>query len=709
MNIFESCAEVNEALESGNDLHARNQLIRLLDYHESRSIAYSPLVNHLIRRTGLFPYIRSETALWEDRFICEAFRVDVGDQLAILHKAQSTLLKMIIEGESIAVSAPTSFGKSFIVDAFIKIKNPKNVVIIVPTIALTDETRRRIQKKFSREYKIITTSNVELSEKNILIFPQERANGYINLLETIDILIVDEFYKVSSAFDKERSPALHKAIIKLGKKAKQRYYLAPNIKRISENQLTNDMKFIELLDFNTVYLEKYELYPEIQNDETKKSNALLKILKTERSKSLVYAGVYTQIDKISTLLIEALEIKDNILLLNFADWLTKNYTANWELENLIKRGVGIHNGRLHRSLSQIQIKLFELDDGLDTIVSTSSIIEGVNTSAENIIVWRNRKGRLKLDTFTYKNIIGRGGRMFKHFIGKIFLLEKPPEDETTQLEIPFPETILGDLDELKYADALTSDQVAAIIAYKDEMSDLLGAENYKNLLNGNIFQNSNAELIRKIAQDMKASPEEWAGLAYLNSNDPEKWEHILYKILHIQPSGWETSYRNVITSVKVLSKNWVKSVPELLDELDDYNISINEFFALERTISMKLSSLLADFNEIQRVVLNNGVDISPFVSKLSHAFLPPVVYQLEEYGLPRMISKKIHDAGLVDFLDQTITIHQAISTLSEIPVNEMTSKDFWDPFDKFIIEYFYDGITPNEQDSSCVSISETAE
>jgi len=124
---------------------------------------------------------------------------------------------------------------------------------------------------------------------------------------------------------------------------------------------------------------------------------------------------------------------------------------------------------------------------------------------------------------------------------------------------------------------------------------------------------------------------------------------------------------------------------------------------------MKLSSLLADFNEIQRVVLNNGVDISPFVSKLSHAFLPPVVYQLEEYGLPRMISKKIHDAGLVDFLDQTITIHQAISTLSEIPVNEMTSKDFWDPFDKFIIEYFYDGITPNEQDSSCVSISETAE
>ena len=50
---------------------------------------------------------------------------------------------------------------------------------------------------------------------------------------------------------------------------------------------------------------------------------------------------------------------ENKLLTQFSNWLSKNYDSNWSLTKLIKRNVGIHNGRLHRSLSQIQVKLFE--------------------------------------------------------------------------------------------------------------------------------------------------------------------------------------------------------------------------------------------------------------------------------------------------------------------------------------------------------------
>ena len=94
------------------------------------------------------------------------------------------------------------------------------------------------------------------------------------------------------------------------------------------------------------------------------------------------------------------------------------------------------------------------------MISTSSIIEGVNTSAENVIIWKNRKGNAKLDDFTYKNIIGRSGRMFKHFIGKIYILEEPPLESNTQLDIPFPEEILGDLGDTKYESLLTKEQIA---------------------------------------------------------------------------------------------------------------------------------------------------------------------------------------------------------------------------------------------------------
>lgn len=159
--IFEACHSINDLLSCNKEKDARDELIKLLDYHETNEIPYSPLVNHLIRETGLYPYLQLETADWQEKFVHEVFKVDTGEkELLTLHREQSTLLKKLINGESIAVSAPTSFGKSFVVDAYISINKPSNVVIIVPTIALTDETRRRLYKKFANEYKIITTTEV---------------------------------------------------------------------------------------------------------------------------------------------------------------------------------------------------------------------------------------------------------------------------------------------------------------------------------------------------------------------------------------------------------------------------------------------------------------------------------------------------------------------------------------------------------------------
>ena len=216
MDIFEECSVINDLLQAGEEVEARNRLIRLLDILGRENQFYNPLLNHLIRETGLYPYLEPETSSWQDRFVFESFKVDIGlDEPVTLHSEQSLVLKHLLDGDNLAVSAPTSFGKSLIIDAYIAIKKPKNILILVPTIALTDETRRRLSKKFSAEYKIVTTSDVELGEKNILIFPQERAIHYCDKLEQLDLLVVDEFYKASQAFDKERSPALLKAMCRI--------------------------------------------------------------------------------------------------------------------------------------------------------------------------------------------------------------------------------------------------------------------------------------------------------------------------------------------------------------------------------------------------------------------------------------------------------------------------------------------------------------
>ncbi|WP_422005400.1 DEAD/DEAH box helicase [Roseivirga pacifica] len=700
MNIFDTCQSINDSLAEGNDRSARNELIKLLDYHERNDIEYSPLVNHFIRATGLYPYLKIETSSWTERYVHEVFKVDVGGKKTTLHREQSSLLKRLIDGESIAVSAPTSFGKSFVIDAFISIKKPTNVVIIVPTIALTDETRRRLYRKFANEYKIITTTEVELADKNIFIFPQERAMYYVNKIEQIDILVVDEFYKASSKYDKSRSPSLLKAMIKLGQISKQKYFLAPNITAIEENVFTKDMKFEDKLGFNTVFLEKFNLYPEIGRDEIAKGNALLKILNESRTKSLIYAASYPQIDKVSNLLNESIPISTKPLLTSFANWLTLNYGANWKLTNLIKRGVGIHNGQLHRSISQIQVKLFEESEGLDSIISTSSIIEGVNTSAENVIIWRNRKSGSNslLDSFTFKNIIGRGGRMFKYFIGKIYLLEAPPTEGEIELAIPFPDTILGDIDADLYKESLNNEQIAKIIEFKEEMYDLLGKASFDRLLKENILQSNNSEFIKATAKQMKENPDEWNGLSYLNSNDPESWDRLLWKIISLHPGEWGdgpygNQHRKFVAFIKVLVDNWGSTIPDLLDRLDDSDIDIEQFFKLERIAAFNLSSLISDINILQREILNNETDVSPFVSRVSHAFLPPVVYHLEEYGLPRMISRKLHQNDVINFLNPDLNIHNTIELFHKIGRDQILDMEFIDSFDKYIIEYFYEGIT----------------
>jgi hypothetical protein len=481
---------------------------------------------------------------------------------------QSRLLGRLLSGGDVAVSAPTSFGKSFVIDAFIALKNPSVVMIIVPTIALMDETRRRIQRKFGSAYKVVTSPDQALEGKTILIFPQERALGYVDKVGSIDLLVVDEFYKagrIGKSYDGERSSALIQAVLQLSPKCKQRYFLAPNVSDIKGGEIFGDMEFVEI-DFNTVYLRKHELYEEIGRDDGRRGDALMRILGAVDGKSLVYAGTYTNINKISLLIIDGIEERSELLLDSFSNWLAVNYSPTWQLVGLARRGAGIHNGSLHRSLAQIQVMLFEKSDGLDVMISTSSIIEGVNTSAENVILWSNKSGRPKIDDFTYRNIIGRGGRMFRHFVGDIYILDQPPADDGHQLELSIPDEMLGSIDERSTALDLTSEQVAKIVSYREEMDALLGEGNYDFFTKERSFQTCNSTVVLNIAREMTGGASLWGDLVMLNGSDVSKWDGILYKLIRLRPENWGP-YTKFVQFVKVLADNWEREIPDLLDEL----------------------------------------------------------------------------------------------------------------------------------------------
>lgn len=689
--LFSQCVVVNQYIDSGNEQAARDGLIQLLDYCQSQGIEPPAVVNALTRMVGLYPYLRGDNISWDERFLLSAFTANAGDGEIVLHREQASVLKILLEGTDLALSAPTSFGKSFIVDAFISIKQPRNVLIIVPTLALADETRRRLHVKFGAQLRVITATEDEPAEHgNIFIFPQERAISYAAKMPDLDLLIVDEFYKASQEFDKDRSAPLIRAILKFGAKAKQRYFLAPNIASLDDSPFTEGMVF-RRVDFNTVFLRRHEIYRSIEKSPEAKVNALISILHGAKGKTLVYAGTYSAIKEVATALLDEFDKRDSTLLEQFRGWLVENYGPNWLLPRLMSRGVGVHNGQLHRSISQLQVKLFEEAEGIKVLLSTSSIIEGVNTSAQNVVLWKNKNGTSRLTDFEYRNIIGRSGRMFRHFIGEVFILEAPPAEQENQLRLELPEELIG-LPKIEEEYVFDGAQKSRADAFRREVSELLDGRDSDAVFREQNVQTSNTLLVKRILTDLRSNPRSWSGLSYLNSENPEEWSFTMFKVLYLDPGAWDTSYTKFVAFTKVISRNWICTIPELLDDLAEFDIDLDLFFKLERNVSYKLAALVGDLNTLQKIANpDRHVDVSGFVVRAAHAFLPPVVFELEEYGLPRMISRKLQDSGLVNFEAADCRLS---STIEKIIQKKKEIRLLLAGFEVYIFDYFLAGVVP---------------
>lgn len=726
--LFKECADIAHDLSNcfGNEdklQQSRNKVISLLAKLKADEQKTDVLTNALCRQVGLYPYIDAANASWEDALAKYCFSVNCGGKEEhSLHIDQSKVLKILLAGESLALSAPTSFGKSFVIDAYISIRKPKTVVIVVPTIALMDETRRRLIRKFSNEYKIITLPGEKLEEYNIFIFPQERLFAYIDDLKQIDLLVVDEFYKASDHnIRNTRTALLQKAIISASKCAKQLYYLMPNFKNIDENDtLISNVKLIKS-DFSPIVLEYHELYKEKKANEKEidfKIKQLVDIIRN-RYKTLVYAGHISEIRNIYKRdEFNCIENRDpDSICIFFSEWLSTYYGAGFPLVSLVKRGVGVHNGKLHRSLCQLQVKLFEIEDGLDVLLSTSSIIEGVNTSARNVVIWSPKIGDSghTIDYFTYCNISGRAGRMFKYFVGHVYDLVSPPIKDNELLPLEVTDDCAYILDDAEARDHLSNDQKEKVKSLYQKMEDLVidKDELRRKLRSGAI--NMPALDFAGVLETMKDS-HSWPKLRSLNnirSLQPKRLDSLLYYLISIKFKGridknpiklqsfiavlignWNLTYNSVLSNANTEVQRILSSKNKTSRVLKIGDFSYSEAFELERYISYQFVSLVSDFNEAYNLTHEGKIDITRFLYMLSHAFLPANVYFLEEYGLPRYLSKKIHDSGVIDLEREDVPISEVICAFLEVTQETIISSvGNFSIFEKFILRSFYQGIS----------------
>lgn len=716
-DIFSQCRIINDFINNNKMREAREHVIRLLAALENYTgeNAHKKLVNHLVRNVGLFPYIKTENndVSFEDKLVKELFRVKVGGEGKVLHLEQSLLLKKLLSGKNVAVSAPTSFGKSFIIDAFIENKKPKNVVIIVPTIALTDETRRRLTKKFSKEYKIITTSDASLQEKNIIICPQERIVYFYDKLSTVDILIVDEFYKISADED-VRSSVLINCIEHLGKKSIQKYYLTPNIEEIQDNDLTKDMEFLKL-DFQTVITNRIDIYkkkPKVKKENKEswinfKKNELTKFVKENKinEKTIIYTASHRELKDVSVFLDNVLQCVSDKDLCDFSDWLYNEFGPTLVLSSLIKKGVGVHNGRLPRYIGQILIDIFEKNEKLTYIISTSSIIEGVNTQAKNIILWSCKKSNSYISYFTYQNIAGRAGRMFKYFIGNVYVFDNfdKIKNKDLNLNIEYNDEYLkkSALDLVGYGSHSQSGLGEnPVIDFNSRMEKFFGIERWKSLKRLPIIINSKSEdivsAIHLSSDDRIRS--KFEGIDY-EQPTLQDLEYLIRVILKIKPHliRQEDLRKFLIIAPKYILFNrewWSDSAVSLRDFVQKERVPVDFIFEIEKKITYNISSVSS---LLFLILSRRGVKCSGLEnlsSQLANLMMPRMVMQLEEYGLPRSLSRKINEHTSIDLQNDNLEISEIINKFKEYGIKNLQSSiPDLHVFEKYFLQNFYEGIS----------------
>ncbi|RKJ51386.1 DEAD/DEAH box helicase [bacterium 1XD42-8] len=452
---FSVSMECTKLLANGkeqDEAKVRQAVIHILDAWERIPKETYAIWNDIIEAIGFYPYLESKKIYIEEKSLSDEIRISSfrSDNLekTFMHKQQKQLSNLLMQEKNVIASAPTSFGKSLLIEEIVASQIYKNIVIIQPTLALLDETRLKL-KKYNRQYKIIVrTSQIPSEDKgNLFLLTAERVMEYDNLPH-IDLLIIDEFYKLSLRRIDERADVLNNAFLKIINNYNSKFYfLGPNIDGITEgfSKRYNTVFFksqFSLVDCNIEDVSgKFDNTKSQRSLDKDKLPVLFDLLdKLGNEQTLIYCSTPARARRFAKAYYEHLieNTCQSIKEVPLVEWIEQNISPNWSLAKELRYGIAIHDGSLQKHIGASIIKYFN-EGRLRYIFCTSTIIEGVNTSAKNVILYDGKKGGKEIDFFDYSNIKGRSGRMMEHYVGRVYNFVPIPKEESIIIDIPFYE------------------------------------------------------------------------------------------------------------------------------------------------------------------------------------------------------------------------------------------------------------------------------
>lgn len=334
-----------------------------------------------------------------------------------LHPDQWKALKLLDENAGLILSAPTSFGKTFVVFEYIARKQPKTVVLVVPTLALVDEYKQKLFKEYNqvfKDYKIYITldkaKESDNEQKKIFIVTHDKVvdHNSFEIFDEIDFLVIDEVYKLDSKSSDDRKLVLNFAYYYLVKKSHKHLLLAPFISEIQNLDKFYKKPAFFKTSFSPVVNEVKVRDIPIDDEDTRffETNRIINQEIKLGEKTLVYFSNATDIPKFS----KAFARKNFVWeensedIIDFINWAAEEIHPEWYLVKAMKSGFVVHSGELPLGVRNYQIDLFNSSrSNYDIILGTSTLLEGVNTSTQNIIITKPSRSHSYSRNYFYSN------------------------------------------------------------------------------------------------------------------------------------------------------------------------------------------------------------------------------------------------------------------------------------------------------------------
>ncbi len=701
-NSFYIAEKCSKLLLNGSNLaeqEARRIAIHILNNWEKVCPDTHSLWADILESLGFYPYLEKNKSTLVLESLADVIRQKyfLSDYLTntYLHKEQKKLSVDIFLNKNVIASAPTSFGKSLLIEEIVASYKFQNIVIIQPTLALLDETRLKM-RRYNDFYKIIVRTSQPISQDkgNLFLLTAERVMEY-DPLPKINFLIIDEFYKLSLRRIDERADALNNAFLKIVNNNKCKFYmLGPNIDGITPGFAEKYNAMFYKSDFSLVDCNVVNLYEQItlstsdrENDKNKLALLCPLLDSLGGEQTLIYCSSPNRARRFARAYLDYLisNGKDQQNNLPLIEWIHKNIASNWSLAKELEYKIAIHDGSLQKHIGASIIKYFN-DGLLNCIFCTSTIIEGVNTSAKNIILFDDRKGGRNIDFFDYSNIKGRSGRLMEHYVGTIYNFVKPPERHQIMIDIPFYEQnpqIISDEILINISSEDIEDRIRAryeeLHQIKHELLDIIK----KNGVSINGQMNIYYTLERDI--DVEYNNIGWSQL-------PD-WDKMLYVLGLAENNLFDFKDKHGVYSVKQLVRyldiyRKQKSIMNVVDdiyqgkisqvklitperELKYYDDSIEQAFHLYRHwFQFTIPKAFRVIDSLQRFVCTKHCkrpgSYSYFVQQLENDFIRDNLSILTEYGVPTSAVRKLekHVPADIDEDDVIEFIRKNKSTLT---------------------------------------------